>query len=137
MINPNCTSGETYYVIKSPFCYDTYICTKQVFIPECDELIPKGTYIVDMRVYLNIFEKFFAWIMRYVAWEFECVSEDNSKRFRWMKKSTFDRYFELSQKGFITYSRKEYRNKNFRQFIKKTKKRIKRLFVSIKFFKKE
>lgn len=124
MANPTCTSGDTYYVVKSPFCYDSYICTRQVFVPECDELIGKDQIIVDMRIYLNIFERFYAWIMHYVAWEFAYVEEDRSKKFRWMKQSTFDKYFELLNERFITYSRKEYRQRRRHQFIKKYKQRF-------------
>lgn len=122
MVNPNCTSGEKYYACKNTLFFDTYVCTKQVFVPESDELIPEGKMIADMRNTLNIFQRFFAWLMRYMAWEYCYVEEGKQKKFRWMKQSTFNRYFKLCGRSFFEYNRKERRRRKIRQFIRKIKK---------------
>ena len=83
-----------------------YKCIKTVNIPESCLEIKQGDVILDRSGKLNIFQRFYAWLMDYIAWDytlFKRTSPDvQSKSFlsiaprrpHYMKASTFYRYFE-------------------------------------------
>lgn len=85
---------------KELIWYDLYKCERNVYIPESCFGISKDTDIIIVTEYLNFFQRLYAKIMCYVAFqpalEFEV---DNPKEHYWMKRSTLYGAFRMTRKA--------------------------------------